>query len=227
MSNIRTFEGNLFEQFILEQTKMTLQDRERDGELAHLYVLELNDKDIVQSERASEDCRSLGIQIRKFKETLEENMQNQLFMFVSLGEAVNRFVEYLAFKYPGKRAAEWESKLTDAEYRRDVEALFASRIYEHKYRLSMLGIPAFASPEAKNQVYQIYLKKRIRANMHEAIGRFGKVAKLNPELAQLPKWVYDVFNGIITDLFLNDHTIYQLVLTNPQYRGLDYDPTDH
>lgn len=202
-------QGN-FAQFMREQTGMTTLRREERGELNYLHVLELNDKDIVQSELASEDSRSLGIQMRKFKETLDEEEQNELFMFTSLDRAVERFAEYLTFKYPGKRAAEWETKMANTQYRRDVEALFASRIYEHKYELALSGMNAFASPKVKLNVYQIYLQKRIREKAHEAVGRFDKIAKLNPELAQSPKWVYDVFTGIIKDLLLNDDLVYQL-----------------
>lgn len=193
-----------FRQIMLEQTGKTASDLEREGELSNLYVLSLNDKDVVQSYVGKKDSRSLGIQIRKFKEHLPSDDRNELFLFVSLDELAKCFADYLYGKYPGKRAREWEAKFNDPRYMWDVKRLLASRIYEHKHELTQLGYPAFVSPEAQNAVSLLFAQKHIRKSSHEAVGRFAKVAKENPELAQLPKWVLDTFTAIVSQVFLGD-----------------------
>ncbi len=205
-----------FRQIMLAQEGKTPSDLEREGEISHLYVLSLNDKDIAQSELGKQDSRSLGSQIRRFKNALDEDDGNELFLFISLGELTKSFADYLCKKYSGTKAQEWRAKFKDPRYTQDVKALLASRIYEHKYELVQLGYPAFVSPEAQSAVSLLFAQKHIRKCSHEAVGRFAKVARDNPELARLPQWVFDTFTSIVSDIFLGKNSKLEITVSHPQ-----------
>ncbi len=163
-----------------QQNELFKEKRFEDG---NLYAYQFKESDVPLTEEGRGDARSISIQIDRWKDTLSADQQNEMFMFVSLKDSLEAFTDYLLGKYKGSKKQEWSAKLSNAAYRRDVERLFYSKIYDHKYQLRTQGIEeAFASPGAQNRISEVQFVRFLSKCSHEAVGRYSKVAKNNPEL---------------------------------------------
>ena len=205
-------------QQIRQQTELHREQRLEEG---NLYVYQFRERDVPLTEQGRADARSLSIQIGKWKETLSEDEQDGLFMFTSTEDALDEFSRYITTKYKGARREDWIKKLADQGYRQDVERMFYSKIYDHKYKLRSQGIEeAFASPRAQNQITTIQLQRFVSTSAHEAVGRYSKVAKNNPELVQHPeeakKMIATIVREVLTEEGLGRFT--QLVQPLPEYK---------
>lgn len=179
----------IFETLMAQQSQRTWLDYEKDQEMRHLYVLQMTDRDTALTPSGKKESKSITSQLAAWKKTLTEDEVNSAYTFIKADDSVNEFCDYLKGKYTGKEAAKWIQRLNNEGYRNDIKRLFLSRIYDHKYKLTCRGIPAFLSGEAHNRVQELNFCKEVRTSANEAIGHFSKNAMKNPELAHHPEWV--------------------------------------
>lgn len=148
--------------------------REIHAEDSYLYLITLNKKDVIFSDRGKQLANSLHAHMSNWYKSMEGEARDCAFLISGIDATFDMFENYILNKAKGKKKDEFETAFNDPEFVRDVKNLLIVKAYEHKGQMLLEGRDGFCSANAARAFGFNKMLQDSRGFSHEATNRLAK-----------------------------------------------------